>query len=83
MKPVPKGIGIIEEVMGPTKAAPDANEADGGGEGELETHLRAWQKAMRGGDMSTAAASFRAAVNACSGSMGGYEDSGPESSDMS
>ncbi len=72
MAPVPKGIGIIEEVMGPAKPAPDANEADEGGEGELETHLRAWQKAMRGGDMRTAAESFRAAVSACQG--GGYED---------
>ncbi len=66
-------LGIIEEVMGPPKAAPDANEADEGGEGELETHLRAWQKAMRGGDMRTAAESFRAAVSVCQGG-GGYED---------
>lgn len=62
---------IIAEVMGPSKAAPDANEADEGGEGELELHLRAWQKAMRGGDMAAAAESFRAAVSACQG--GGYE----------
>lgn len=76
----PKGMGLIAEVMGPPKKmenafpqekeAPDPNEGDEGGEGELETHLRAWQKAMRGGDMRTAAEAFRSAVSACQG--GGY-----------
>lgn len=65
-----KGVELISEVMGPPKAAPDANESDEGGEGELETHLRAWNKAMRSGDMAAAASSFRAAVSACEG--GGY-----------
>lgn len=64
------GPALIAEVMGPPKAAPDPNEADEGGEGELEMHLRAWQKAMRGGDMRTAAEAFRSAVSACQG--GGY-----------
>lgn len=66
----PDSFGLISEVMGPpgvNKPAPDAHEGDEGGEGELETHLRAWQKAMRGGDMRTAAESFRAAVSACQG----------------
>lgn len=63
----PDGMALIGSVMGPPKAAPDAHEGDEGGEGELETHLRAWQKAMRGGDMRTAAESFRAAVSACQG----------------
>ena len=76
----PKGMGLIAEVMGPPKKMtsefpgakqdPDSNEAEAGGEGELETHLRAWQKAMRGGDMRTAAEAFRSAVSACQG--GGY-----------
>jgi hypothetical protein len=69
---------IIADVMGPPgasstpKPAPDAHEGDEGGEGELETHLRAWQKAMRDGDMRTAAESFRSAVSASQG--GGYQE---------
>lgn len=69
---------MIASVLGPTgesegpKDAMDANEADEGGEGELETHLRAFNKALSSGRMTEAAAAFRSAVNAC----GGY--SGPE-----
>jgi hypothetical protein len=62
------GLAVIEDVMGPPKAAPDPNEADEGGEGELSTHLRAWDKAMRSGNMAAAESAFRAAVNAAGGS---------------
>jgi hypothetical protein len=61
------GMAMISEVLGPPKAAPDADEAEEGGEGELETHLRAYNKAMRSGLMTEAAAAFRAAVSACQG----------------
>lgn len=66
---------MIEEVMGPPSAmgatpaaTPDPNEADEGGEGELATHLRAFTKAGRSGDMRAAEDAFRAAVAVCSGS---------------
>lgn len=52
----------------PPAAAPDDDESDEGGEGELATHLRAMFKAERGGDMRAAEDAFRAAVQACSGS---------------
>jgi hypothetical protein len=64
------GVSMIEEVMGPPKvpgASPDPNEADEGGEGELSSHLRAFDKAMRSGNMAAAESSFRAAVSACGG----------------
>jgi hypothetical protein len=61
------GMAVIADVLGPPKAAPDTNEAEEGGEGELETHLRAYNKAMRSGLMTEAADAFRAAVSACSG----------------
>ena len=71
-KPPGHGLAVIEEVMGPPaltgKASPDPNEADEGGEGELSTHLRAWDKAMRSGNMAAAESAFRAAVNAAGGS---------------
>lgn len=69
-----KGIDLIASVMGPPgeegrKDAKDSNEADEGAETELTTHLRAYEKAMRQGQMSAAEESFRAAVAAC----GGYD----------
>lgn len=75
-----KGLEMISSVLGPpgSKGSPgpkdpmDTNEAEEGGEGELETHLRAFNKALTGGRMTEAANAFRSAVNAC----GGY--SGPE-----
>ncbi len=64
----PNGVALIGEVLGPPKAAPDPNEADEGGEGELSTHLRAYDKAMRSGNMAAAESAFRSAVNAAGGS---------------
>ena len=76
------GTALIEEVMGPPSAipatppaSPDPNESDEGGEGELETHLRAFGKAERSGNMKAATEAFKAAVHACLGE--GYES--PES----
>ncbi len=78
----PKGMGLIAEVMGPPKKMssefpgakqdPDSNESEEGGEGELETHLRAAEKAKRSGDFRAYAEAFRSAVSACQG--GGYGD---------
>ncbi len=72
-----KGPAMIASVLGPPGGdtegpmdAKDANEADEGGEGELETHLRAFNKALSAGRMTEAADAFRSAVNAC----GGYSD---------
>ncbi len=75
-----KGLEMISSVLGPpgSKGSPgpkdpmDTNEAEEGGEGELETHLRAFNKALAGGRMNEAAAAFKSAVNACSGS--GYSE---------
>lgn len=69
-----KGVDLIATVMGPPgeegrKDTKDSNEADEGAETELSTHLRAFDKAMRNGQMGTAEESFRAAVAAC----GGYD----------
>ena len=69
------GMDMISKVLGPPgKGDPegppdamDASEADEGGEGELETHLRAFNRALSGGHMMEAADAFRAAVNACGG----------------
>lgn len=76
--------GLIESVMGPPgasappagppvpAASPDPNEADEGGEEQLATHLRAFGKAERAGNMKDATEAFKAAVHACLGS--GYKD---------
>lgn len=69
------GMDMISSVLGPPgKGDPegasdskDISEADEGGEGELETHLRAFNKALSGGRITEAADAFRAAVNACGG----------------
>ena len=71
-----KGVEMISSVLGPPKGAKDpmdTNEAEEGGEGELETHLRAFNKALAGGRMTEAADAFRSAVQACGGSS--YADS--------
>lgn len=73
----PGGVALIEATLGdPMKGAgtqaTDPDESEEGGEGELELHLRAYNKALRSGNMSEAATAFRAAVNAC----GGYSEPG-------
>ena len=69
-----KGVDMISKVLGPPGSdsegpsdAMDRNEGDEGGEGELETHLRAFFKAGSSNPRAAAEA-FRAAVNACGGS---------------
>lgn len=69
------GVGMISSVLGPpgsdsgSSGDPmDKNEGDEGGEGELETHLRAFFKAGQG-NIKAAAEAFRAAMDCCGGSM--------------
>ena len=71
--PKKSGLAMISSVLGPPGGdsegpsdAMDTSEADEGGEGELETHLRAFFKAGQGNPRAAAEA-FKAAVDACNG----------------
>lgn len=64
-----KGVDMISSVMGPPgKGDPmDSTESDEGLPDELEMHLKAFAKAPAGSKAQADA--FKAAVQACNGSM--------------